>query len=315
MLAFFASGLNEKFIPNNTALDKVNTAGYEKLHTTKEEINRLEEIMTEADKVYYLCQYPADDLSGAELYNASVLYYLDGRISNYLQSPWKFTSTGCNIRLEEFDLSIADFPALLAQGGYTYVWVHTTNPYLTRELPLVLDCGDVADGYLYKVIYENGAGSASGVCGGACRKHSRSKWVNTIRTLYQKYKELINYLIVGGLTTVVSLGVYYGCVLTFLNPEVPVQLQAANVLSWIAAVTFAYFTNRKYVFESKNENRLQEAAAFYGSRVTTLLLDMFCMFLMVTLIGWNDKVAKLVVQVLVTVANYILSKFLVFRKK
>ena len=157
MLAFFASGLNEKFIPNNTALDKVNTAGYEKLHTTKEEINRLEEIMTEADKVYYLCQYPADDLSGAELYNASVLYYLDGRISNYLQSPWKFTNTGCNIRLEEFDLSIADFPALLAQGGYTYVWVHTTNPYLTRELPLVLDCGDVADGYLYKVIYENGA--------------------------------------------------------------------------------------------------------------------------------------------------------------
>lgn len=156
ILAFFASGLNEKFIPNNTALDKVNTAGYEKLHTTKEEINRLEEIIGETDKVYYLCQYPADDLSGAELYNASVLYYLDGRISNYLQSPWKFTNTGCNIRLEEFDLSIADFPALLAQGGYTYVWVHTTNPYLTRELPLVLDCGDVADGYLYKVIYENG---------------------------------------------------------------------------------------------------------------------------------------------------------------
>lgn len=133
--------------------------------------------------------------------------------------------------------------------------------------------------------------------------------------LYKKYKELINYLIVGGLTTVVSLGVYYGCVLTFLNPEVAVQLQAANVLSWIAAVTFAYFTNRKYVFESKNENRLQEAVAFYGSRVTTLLLDMLCMFLMVTLMGWNDKVAKLIVQVLVTVANYILSKFLVFRKK
>lgn len=139
--------------------------------------------------------------------------------------------------------------------------------------------------------------------------------MHTIKALYQKYRELISYLIVGGLTTVVSLGVYYGCVLTFLDPEVAVQLQAANVLSWIAAVTFAYFTNRKYVFESKNENRLQEAAAFYGSRVTTLLLDMLCMFLMVTLMGWNDKVAKLIVQVLVTVANYILSKFLVFRKK
>lgn len=143
----------------------------------------------------------------------------------------------------------------------------------------------------------------------------RKENMNTIKALYQKYGELINYLIVGVLTTVVSLGVYYGCVLTFLNPEVAVQLQAANVLSWIAAVTFAYFTNRKYVFESKNENRLQEAAAFYGSRVTTLLLDMLCMFLMVTLMGWNDKMAKLIVQVLVTVANYILSKFLVFRKK
>ena len=134
-------------------------------------------------------------------------------------------------------------------------------------------------------------------------------------SLYKRYKEIVNYLIVGGLTTVVSLGVYYGCVLTILDPEVAVQLQAANIISWIAAVTFAYFTNRKFVFESKNENKLKEAAAFYGSRVTTLLVDMGCMFLMVTLFGWNDKIAKLIVQVIVTVANYVLSKFIVFRKK
>ena len=134
-------------------------------------------------------------------------------------------------------------------------------------------------------------------------------------SLYKKYKEIVNYLIVVGLTTVVSLGVYYGCVLTILDPEVAVQLQAANIISWIAAVTFAYFTNRKFVFESKNENKLKEAAAFYGSRVTTLLVDMGCMFLMVTLFGWNDKIAKLIVQVIVTVANYVLSKFIVFRKK
>lgn len=133
-------------------------------------------------------------------------------------------------------------------------------------------------------------------------------------SLYKRYKEIVNYLIVGGLTTVVSLGVYYGCVLTILDPEVAVQLQAANIISWIAAVTFAYFTNRKFVFESKNENKLKEAAAFYGSRVTTLLMDMGCMFLMVTLFGWNDKIAKLIVQVIVTVANYVLSKFIVFRK-
>ena len=133
-------------------------------------------------------------------------------------------------------------------------------------------------------------------------------------SLYKRYKEIVNYLIVGGLTTVVSLGVYYGCVLTILDPEVAVQLQAANIISWIAAVTFAYFTNRKFVFESKNENKLKEATAFYGSRVTTLLMDMGCMFLMVTLLGWNDKIAKLIVQVIVTVANYVLSKFIVFRK-
>lgn len=131
--------------------------------------------------------------------------------------------------------------------------------------------------------------------------------------LYKKYREIINYLIVGGLTTVVSLAVYYGCVLTFLNPRDAVQLQAANVISWIAAVTFAYFTNRSFVFQSKSANRLREAAAFYGSRATTLLMDMGCMFLMVTVLGWNDKAAKLIVQVLVTVANYVLSKFLVFR--
>ena len=55
---------------------------------------------------------------------------------------------------------------------------------------------------------------------------------------------------------------YYACVFTFLNPNNPVQLQIANIISWIAAVTFAYFTNRKFVFESKNENMLKEAAAF-----------------------------------------------------
>lgn len=142
----------------------------------------------------------------------------------------------------------------------------------------------------------------------------RERVMSHLKELYGKYREIINYLIVGGLTTVVSLAVYYGCVLTILDPNSPLELQAANIISWIAAVTFAYFTNRKYVFESKNENRLGEAAAFYGSRVTTLLIDMACMFLMVTVMGLSDKIAKLVVQVIVTVANYILSKFLVFRK-
>ncbi len=133
--------------------------------------------------------------------------------------------------------------------------------------------------------------------------------------LYKQYKEIINYLIVGVLTTVVSLGVYYACVLTFLDPENAIQLQVANIISWVAAVTFAYFTNRKFVFESKNPDMLKEASAFVGARVATLLMDMLCMFIMVTCMGLSDKIAKLVVQVIVTVANYVFSKIFVFRKK
>ena len=133
--------------------------------------------------------------------------------------------------------------------------------------------------------------------------------------LYKKYSEIINYLIVGGLTTVVSLGVYYGLVLTILDPKNGFQLQVANVISWIAAVTFAYFTNRIFVFKSNNPNMLKEAAAFVAARIGSLLMDMGIMFLLVTVLGANDKIAKIVVQVVVTIANYVFSKLFVFRAK
>lgn len=137
--------------------------------------------------------------------------------------------------------------------------------------------------------------------------------IDKIKVLFRKYREIISYLIVGGLTTLVSLGSYYGCVLTFLDPHSPVQLQLANVISWIAAVTFAYVTNRKFVFQSHNKAVVREAGKFFLSRVGTLLLDMAIMFLTVTVIGMNDKIAKLIVQVVVTIANYVVSKLVVFR--
>lgn len=135
-----------------------------------------------------------------------------------------------------------------------------------------------------------------------------------LKELYFKYKEIVNYLIVGGLTTVVSLLVYFICVSTFCNPSSPLQLQAANVISWVVAVTFAFFTNRKYVFESSSENIWAEAGKFYVSRLSTLGIDMLIMFITVTVFGMNDKVAKLIVQVVVTITNYLFSKFLVFNK-
>lgn len=132
--------------------------------------------------------------------------------------------------------------------------------------------------------------------------------------LYERYKEIIRYLIVGVLTTVVSLGVYYGLVLTVLDPENPLLLQLANILSWVAAVTFAYIASRAYVFASHSKNIREEATRFYMARVSTLVLDMLIMFVTVTLLHMNDKIAKLIVQVVVTILNYILSKFLVFGK-
>lgn len=138
--------------------------------------------------------------------------------------------------------------------------------------------------------------------------------MNNIKELYLKYKEIINYLIFGVLTTVVSLATYYICVYTFLNPDNSLQLQVANIVSWIAGVTFAYITNRKFVFESEEQEKLKEAGKFVTSRIATLLTDMLIMFIGVTILKLNDKIIKLISQIIVIIANYLLSKMLVFKK-
>ena len=140
--------------------------------------------------------------------------------------------------------------------------------------------------------------------------------MNIIKSLIKKFctKEFIFYLIVGVLTTIVSLSVYYFCVLTFLNPNNAFQLQIANILSWILAVAFAYATNRKFVFESKDPNKLKELIKFVTARLLTLFLDMLVMFILVTLLHFNDKISKLISQVIITISNYIFSKIFVFKK-
>lgn len=154
---FFLLGVNDKFIPNVTALDKENTAGYNKLNNAQKQIEKINSVITESDRIYYICQYDGEDLSGAELFNASALYYLDPQVSNYLREPWKFTEGGSNVRLEEYYASLADLPALLTQGGYTYVWVFRSDDYLEENLPSVLDCEEVKSKRLYRVEYTDGA--------------------------------------------------------------------------------------------------------------------------------------------------------------
>lgn len=132
--------------------------------------------------------------------------------------------------------------------------------------------------------------------------------------LYRKYKEGINYLIFGGLTTLLSLVIYYALTFTILNPNNIIELQISNIISWIAGFLFAYFTNRKFVFESKNEKVSQEFFKFFLSRISTLILDMVIMLIFVTCLKVNDKIMKIISQVLVIVGNYVLSKCIVFKK-
>lgn len=136
-----------------------------------------------------------------------------------------------------------------------------------------------------------------------------------IKELYLKYKEIINYLIFGVLTTLVSLIVYYLLVFTFLNPSNPIELQIANILSWVAGVAFAYFTNRKFVFKSKEKNKIKEASKFVMARLVTLIMDMLIMWIGVTILHGNDKIMKLLSQVIVIVSNYLFSKLIVFKEK
>lgn len=136
-----------------------------------------------------------------------------------------------------------------------------------------------------------------------------------IKDLYQKYREIVNYLIVGVLTTIVSWLAYAVCKL-FLDVEgSTVQMQAAVFIRWAVGVLFAYFTNRKYVFQSKNPHMLQEAFHFTTSRLVTYFMDAFIMWLLPGVLGVNDWVSTFISAVLVTVTNYIFSKFLVFSRK
>ena len=131
--------------------------------------------------------------------------------------------------------------------------------------------------------------------------------------LYDRYKEVINYLIFGFLTFVISLLSYYLFTVTILDASNAIELQISNILSWIISVIFAYVTNRKFVFVSKNDNIVKEISSFFGARVITLIMDMLIMFIFVTLIGWNDKVFKIISQIVVIVSNYFFSKFFVFK--
>lgn len=137
-----------------------------------------------------------------------------------------------------------------------------------------------------------------------------------LKNLYKKYKEIINYLIIGVLTTVVSLVTFYIVRILFLTNDTQLDIQISNIISWFFAVLFAFITNKKYVFESKKKGKenLAEMIKFYLSRISTLLIDMGVMWLLTAPLNINDKISKILVQFIIVILNYVLSKIFVFKK-
>ena len=130
-----------------------------------------------------------------------------------------------------------------------------------------------------------------------------------VKGIYLKNKEIVNYLIVGVLTTIVSI-LSYNLFRIFID-----DYMICTVLSWIISVIFAYITNRKYVFASKEKKIVKEASSFTISRLFSLGAEMLVMWCLVDALKIDDRLAKVIVQFIVIILNYILSKLLVFKKK
>ncbi len=137
-----------------------------------------------------------------------------------------------------------------------------------------------------------------------------------ILEIYQKNKEIINYVIVGGCTTIVSLVTYY-ILSNILDIENDFYFTLANILSWIITVTFAYIANKIFVFKTKTnefKETLKETTKFFSARIFTLLTEIVLMYILVKIIKIDNFIAKLLMQFIILVLNYLLSKLVVFKK-
>lgn len=141
--------------------------------------------------------------------------------------------------------------------------------------------------------------------------------IEKIKALCIKYEEIIAYLIVGVLTTLVSWGAkFLANYLLFDNSMQLNEFQNAvlSIINWTAGVIFAYFTNRRFVFKSHGP-MLKEAPKFVLSRVSTLILDMVVMQVLNVMLGVHLVIATVISAVLVMIGNYVFSKLFVFNKK
>ena len=134
-----------------------------------------------------------------------------------------------------------------------------------------------------------------------------------LRALFERYYDVITYLFFGGLTTVVNYIVFFCC-----RHIWDVSLEFSDVIAWIAAVAFAYVTNKPFVFKSNDWSAkilMQELPSFVGCRIGSLMIEIALHSLTVRVLQWNEVVMKILISIFVVIINYFGSKFLVFAKK
>jgi putative flippase GtrA len=133
--------------------------------------------------------------------------------------------------------------------------------------------------------------------------------------LWNKYKSVIAYLFWGVVTTIVNIGVFQ-----WLSSGIHWNYQLATIIAWFVSVLVAYLTNKVWVFGSHYTTFrafIVEFIKFYFYRALTLLIDIVFMYVGVTLLGFDSAIQQLVVKILdnvvVVIANYIFSKWLIFK--
>ena len=136
--------------------------------------------------------------------------------------------------------------------------------------------------------------------------------MNKIIEALRKNKQLLLYLFYGICTTAINTICYW-----LLYDALTLSNIVSTILAWLAAVVFAFVTNKVFVFESKRTNttdRINEVISFFGCRLLTGILDAAIMAFAVDMLQWNGLLWKLISNIIVTIINYIASKFLIFRK-
>ena len=137
-----------------------------------------------------------------------------------------------------------------------------------------------------------------------------AKLLRFAQPFYKKYKEQLLYLFFGALTTLVSIGSF-----AVFTEVIPFDELIANVISWVLAVLFAFLTNRTWVFQAGQTDRFgPQLLSFSLGRIFTLLMEEAMLLILVKWLLWNAMLVKLAAQILIVIANYGISKLIVFKK-